>query len=133
MDRLVLVVDDEEDGRAVYCAALNHLGYRTIDCGNGARALDAARAFRPDAVLTDVAMPVMDGLELTRTIRADEALRGTFVIVMTAFGDARFLEASRAGCDAFLCKPFNPFVLDEILAARFGTASDDVADSSPRG
>jgi CheY-like chemotaxis protein len=116
-DPLVLVVDDDEDAREIYCAALGHLGYRTMSRRNGKQAVEATRKHRPDAVLMDLSMPVLDGLEATRRIRADKRLRATFIIVMTAFGTARHTEAKAAGCDAFLCKPFNPFMLDEILRA----------------
>jgi CheY-like chemotaxis protein len=116
-DPLVLVVDDDKDAREIYCSALRHLGFRTISCRNGKRAIEATRKHRPDAVLMDLSMPVLDGLEATRRIKADKRLRATLVIVMTAFGDGRYAEAMAAGCDAFLCKPFNPFTLDEILRA----------------
>ena len=119
VDPIVLVVDDDEDLRLLYGAALKHLGYRTIDAENGAEGLRKARVHRPHVVLTDIAMPEVDGLEMARQIRADEKLRETFVVVMTAYGGTRFVEATEAGCHAFLCKPFNAFVLDAILQARF--------------
>ncbi|HEY3819006.1 MAG TPA: response regulator [Polyangiaceae bacterium] len=124
VDPLVLIADDDDDARTVYCAVLRHMGYRTIECRNGEQALRAAHAHRPDVVLTDIAMPVVDGLEVTRQIKADPLLGPTCVIVMTAFGDVNHAEAARLGCDAFLCKPFNPLILGELLSARFVT--DDV-------
>jgi CheY-like chemotaxis protein len=120
-DPLVLVADDDEDARTVYCAALRHMGYRTIDCRNGEEALAAAREHRPDVVLTDIAMPLVDGLEVARQIKSDPLLGPTCVIVMTAFGDGKHAEAARLGCDAFLCKPFNPLLLGDLLSARFVT------------
>lgn len=126
VDPLVLVAEDDEDLRALYCSALNHLGYRTIDRENGEQAIEAARTLRPHALLTDIAMPKLDGIDLTRQIKADEAMRATFVVVMTALGGARFVEATQAGCSAFLCKPFNPFVLDEILGAHFALRTNEV-------
>ena len=118
VDPLVLVVDDEEDARVICCASLQHLGYRTLDREDGVQAIEAAREHMPDVVLLDVNMPRLDGLEATRRLKSDTATRGCFVVIMTACGDARFDEAIRAGCDAFLCKPFNPFVLEEIVGAR---------------
>ncbi|MGH7437354.1 MAG: response regulator [Polyangiaceae bacterium] len=126
VDPLVLVADDDDEGRGIYCASLQQMGYRTIECDNGDLALKDARARRPDVVLTDIAMPLVDGLELARRIRADEDLRATCIIIMTAFGDSKYAEAVGVGCDAFLCKPFNPSLLEDILSARFGGGAHDV-------
>ena len=113
---VVLVVDDEPEIRDVYCAALGSLGYRTIPCADGCHALDAIRTSAPDVVLIDMAMPVMSGLEAARSIK--EQRPGVLVIAMTAFSDQKYFDAAlAAGCDAFLCKPFNPFVLETILDA----------------
>jgi CheY-like chemotaxis protein len=117
VDPLVLVAEDDNDARSVYCASLEHLGYATIERSDGVAALQAAREHRPDVALMDVAMPRLDGLEAARCMRADARTRGCFIVLMTAFGDGSFAEAMHAGCDAFVCKPFNPFVLDEIFGA----------------
>jgi CheY-like chemotaxis protein len=124
VDPLVLIVDDDEDARAIYCVALGLMGYPTLDCRDGDQALKAVRERRPDVVLTDIAMPGVDGVEVTRRIKGDESLGSTYVIVMTAFGDAKYADAMRCGCDAFLCKPFNPLVLEDLLSAHF--SSDEI-------
>jgi two-component system, cell cycle response regulator DivK len=118
VDTLVLVVDDDENARDLWCATLEHLGYRTIHRQNGLQAIDAARQHVPDVLLMDVRMPVLGGLETTRRLKEDSATRGCFVVLMTASGSDHFDEGLRAGCDGFLCKPFNPFVLGEIIGAR---------------
>jgi CheY-like chemotaxis protein len=114
-DLLILVVDDDADARAIYCAAIHHLGYRVAASTDGRRALGIARRRLLDAVLIDVSMPGLSGIETTRLLK--EQRSQTFVVAMTGAGDRYFDEAHAAGCDGFLCKPFNPFVLEEILGA----------------
>jgi CheY-like chemotaxis protein len=113
---LAMVVDDDEDARAIYCATLAHLGHRTVACASGHEAIEAARHHHPDVVLIDVAMPHLDGIRATRMLKDERP--EVFVIVMTAYTDEPFFDAAlAAGSDAFLCKPFNPYVLREILEA----------------
>jgi CheY-like chemotaxis protein len=115
VDPLVLVVDDQADARDMYCTALEHLGYRALSSSSAVEAIDAAKEHQPDLVLMDIGMPGVDGIEATRRLKSDPATKGAFVVLMTASGGAHFDEGVRAGCNSFLCKPFNPFVLDEIL------------------
>jgi two-component system cell cycle response regulator DivK len=117
VDPLVLVVDDQPDARDMYCTTLEHLGYRAIASSNAIEAIDAAREHQPDVVLMDIGMPGVDGIEATRRLKSDATTKGAFVVLMTASGGIHFDEGVRAGCNSFLCKPFNPFVLDEILGA----------------
>lgn len=63
-------------------------------------------------------MPGIGGIEATRLIKADPRTHDTLVIVVTAYGAKMFGEARDAGCDAYFCKPFNPFALDTILRAQ---------------
>jgi CheY-like chemotaxis protein len=114
-DLLVLVVDDDAEARAVYCATLYHLGCRVVGCGDGCEAIATALRRRPDVVLMDMAMPGLDGPHATRSLK--EHLPATFVVAMTGLGERYFTAARESGCDAFLCKPFNPYVLEEILDA----------------
>ncbi len=115
---LVLVVEDDEDAAAMYTASLEQMGYRTARESSGERGLDAALLLRPFAILMDVAMPGIGGIEATRLIKADPRTGATFVIVVTAHGAKMFGAARDAGCDAYFCKPFNPFALDRILRAQ---------------
>ena len=117
VDPLVLVVDDQRDARDMYCVTLEHLGYRAISCSSASEATKAAREHQPDVVLMDIGMPDVDGIEATRRLKSDPRTRGAFVVLMTASGGTHFDRGVGAGCNGFLCKPFNPFVLDEILGA----------------
>ena len=123
---LVLVVDDDLDARTIYRGSLEHLGFRTMVRENGQEAIEATRRYRPDAVALDISMPVLDGLRAARRIKEDPALRDTFIVLMTAFGDDRHSEAMEIGCDAFLCKPFNPLVFGEILGGLRTFAASDI-------
>ncbi len=114
-DLLVLVADDDPDARAVYCGAVYHLGHRVIGCADGSEAVATAFRRRPDVVLMDMSMPGLDGVTATRSIK--QHLPATFVVAMTGHGERYFDAARNSGCDAFLCKPFNPYVLEEILAS----------------
>lgn len=99
----VLVVDDAPEILAIHAQFLCGPGMVISTAVNGDVALRAARAAVPDIVVTDIDMPVMDGLSLCRELRADAATRRIVVIVVTGHGDLQ--EAFEAGCDAVLEKP----------------------------
>lgn len=114
-DLLVLVADDDPEARWVYCSAVYHLGHRVLGCADGSEAVATAFRRRPDVVLMDMAMPGLDGMAATRTLK--KHLPATFVVAMTGHGERYFDRARDSGCDAFLCKPFNPYVLEALLEA----------------
>jgi CheY-like chemotaxis protein len=106
---LVLVVDDFEDNRAMYAEYLAFSGYRVEQASNGEEAVELARRLKPDVVVMDLSLPVMDGWEATRRLKADENTRHIPIIVLTGHalaGHSR--EARDAGCNAFLAKPCLP-------------------------
>jgi CheY-like chemotaxis protein len=106
VDKKVLIVDDIEDNRAVLVSMLAPLGFELQEARDGLEALDKARRFRPDAILLDVAMPRMDGLEVTRQIRQDPELKETVLIAHSAsVYDEERQRTLASGCDAFLSKP----------------------------
>jgi CheY-like chemotaxis protein len=114
---LVLVIEDDEDTRFLYAESLVHMGYRVIAESDGARGVESALRLRPDAILIDVGMPGMTGIEAIRTLKTDPRTRQCLMVVVTGSGMKRFAEARAAGCDAFFCKPFDPSVLDHLLRA----------------
>ena len=104
---LVLIVEDHDDVRAFVRDVLRRR-YRTTEAATGEEALDAARAERPDLVVSDVMMPGMDGVELVRRLRADDALAAVPVVLLTARADEESrLEGLGAGADDYLAKPFS--------------------------
>jgi CheY-like chemotaxis protein len=106
---LVLVVDDFADNREMYSEYLSFSGYDVIEAQNGKEAIDAARARLPDIIIMDLSLPVMDGWEATRTLKADELTRRIPVVALTGHAlEGHSRGAKDAGCDSFLAKPCLP-------------------------
>lgn len=107
----VLVVDDEVQITRVLRRSLSGHGYEVQTAADGEEALEAFNSWKPDLVVTDLAMPNMSGLELCRRLRAGSAVP---IIVLSAKGDERIkVEALDAGADDYITKPFG---MDELLA-----------------
>lgn len=105
----ILLVEDNEDNRVVYRTMLNHFGFRVVEATDGGEALRCVRDDRPDLILMDISIPVMDGWETTRTLKADPDTARIPVIAVTAHA----LESDRAraeeiGFSLFLTKPVEP-------------------------
>jgi CheY-like chemotaxis protein len=111
---LVLVVDDFQDNREMYAEYLEFSGFRVLIATNGQEALDRAFADRPDLIVMDLSLPVLDGWEATRRLKADPRTRGVPVIALTGHALAGHSQgAKEAGCDGFLAKPCLPQALAE--------------------
>jgi CheY-like chemotaxis protein len=111
---LVLVVDDFADNREMYSEYLGFSGYRVIEARNGVEAIEQAVAKKPDIIIMDLSLPVMDGWEATRRLKADERTRGIPVVALTGHALAGHSKgAKEAGCDSFLAKPCLP---DQLVA-----------------
>jgi two-component system, cell cycle response regulator DivK len=106
---LILLVDDYEDNRRLFAEYQALSGFRTAEAGNGEEGLAKASALHPEIIVMDLAMPGLDGFEVTRRLRAAETTRRTPVIALTAYpmGYSRHA-ALQAGCDAYLTKPCGP-------------------------
>lgn len=103
---VVLVAEDHEDSRDAMRTLLDAFGYRVVEAVNGRQAVERAIAERPDLILMDMMMPLMDGLQATREIRADPSLAGVPVIALTAMEGARD-RVLAAGCDDLVTKPID--------------------------
>jgi CheY-like chemotaxis protein len=118
----ILVVDDTEANRDLIVGLVRHLGHDPLEAGNGADALRLIREHRPALVISDILMPVMDGYDLVREIRADPELAHTEVIFYTAFYRERVARelAEACGVRRILIKPAEPqdilTVIEEALA-----------------
>ena len=111
----ILIADDVATNRIVMKVKLSEACYDVLQAGGGRRALEMARAERPDLILLDLMMPDMDGIAVCRKLRADPATAGIPVIMITARRDsAAKMQALKAGADDFLSKPLD----DMILLAR---------------
>ena len=105
----VLLVDDYPDAREMYSEYLQYSGFDVIEAGNGIEALQQAIEREPDIILMDLSLPVMDGWEATRRLKADRRTAGIPVVALTGHALAGISEgARRAGCDAFVTKPCLP-------------------------
>ena len=109
MTRRILIVEDREDNRQILRDLLASTDYEIVEAENGVEALAAVAKQRPDLILMDIQLPVMDGYEATRRIKADPALRSIPIIAVTSYalsGDEE--KAREAGCDAYVPKPYSP-------------------------
>ncbi len=117
--RRILVVDDDESVRAICCEILQQAGYNVRDLGGPETALAEARRFRPDLILLDVMMPVVDGFRTAERLRADSATGLTPIIFLSARGEtADKVRAFRSGAEDYVVKPFDAVE----LVARVGKA-----------
>jgi two-component system cell cycle response regulator DivK len=105
----VLLVDDYPDAREMYTEYLEFAGFEVVEAGNGMEALQRAIDCAPDIILMDLSLPVMDGWEATRRLKADQRTASIPVVALTGHALAGISEgAKRAGCDAFVTKPCLP-------------------------
>ena len=110
----VLLVDDYPDAREMYTEYLQFSGFDVVEAGNGMEALQRAVDTTPDIILMDLSLPVMDGWEATRRLKADERTRKIPVVALTGHALAGHSKGAReAGCDSFLAKPCLP---DQLVA-----------------
>jgi len=111
---LVLIAEDSLDSRELLVDFLQFAGYRTAQAADGQEAIEKAQRFRPQIILMDLAMPILDGWEATRRLKKNPHTSRIPIVAVTAHAlpdDER--RAKEAGCDAFLTKPVNP---EELLA-----------------
>lgn len=119
--RPILLVDDNEVSRYLAQFALERAGYLVVIAADGAQAIEQARRHHPALVLMDIHMPVLDGYEATRQLKADPLLRDIPVVALTALaapGDRQ--RALDAGCASHLGKPFELSELRRVVACHGG-------------
>jgi two-component system cell cycle response regulator DivK len=111
MSKRILLVEDEEDNMRILRDLLAS-EYELLEAQNGEQALAEAARQRPDLILMDIQLPVMDGYEATRRLKADPALRSIPIIAITSYAMGEDEKRARAaGCDDFVPKPYSPRVL----------------------
>jgi two-component system cell cycle response regulator DivK len=112
MSKRILVVEDTEDNRQILRDLLTSAGFELIEATDGESGVGLAATQRPDLILMDVQLPVLDGYEAARRIRADSELAHIPIIAVTSYalsGDEA--KARAAGCDGYVAKPFSPRML----------------------
>ena len=109
MSKRILIVEDQEDNRAILRDVLSIAGYELIEAVDGGEGVELAQKERPDLILMDIQLPVLDGYEATRRIRANPELMAIPIIAVTSYalsGDEA--KARAAGCNGYVTKPFSP-------------------------
>jgi two-component system cell cycle response regulator DivK len=112
MSKRVLVVEDHADNRRIVRDLLTRSGYEIIEAVTGEEGVTLAQTQHPDLILMDIQLPVIDGYEATRRIKADPALQHVPIIAVTSYalsGDD--VKAFAAGCNGYIAKPFSPRAL----------------------
>jgi len=112
MSKRILIVEDQEDNRRILRDLLTNVGFELIEATTGEEGVRLAERNRPDLILMDVQMPVLDGHEATQRIKSQPELRSIPIIVVTSYalsGDEA--KAMAAGADAYVAKPFSPRAL----------------------
>jgi len=106
---LILIVDDFEDNRAMYVEYLQFQGFRVAEAVNGEEAIERTVELMPAVVVMDLSLPVMDGWEATRRLKANPKTKHVVIIALTGHAEAAHAKKARdAGCDDFVAKPCLP-------------------------
>ena len=109
MTKRILIIEDQEDNRAIMRDLLTGAGFELIEAMDGEEGVKLAQSERPDLILMDIQLPIIDGYEATRQIRAIGELKSIPIIAVTSYalsGDEAKTRA--AGCNGYVAKPFSP-------------------------
>jgi len=116
MNKRILVVEDQEDLRDVLRTLLTGSGYDVLEAADGRAGVTKAKSERPDLILMDIQMPLLDGYQAMREIKADPKLKSTPIVAVSSYamkGDED--KARTAGCDHYVTKPYSPIQLLRII------------------
>jgi DNA-binding response OmpR family regulator len=122
----ILVVDDDPVIQKLLSVNFEMEGYRVVTAGDGEEGLQKVANDRPDIILLDVMMPRMDGVEVVRRLKGDEATAAIPVILLSAKAQANDISGGLdAGADDYITKPFDPLELLDKVAALLGSAAPE--------
>lgn len=122
-DNLILIIEDNEKNTKLVKDLLQYKGYRTVEAVNGLEGIEAAIKYHPQLILMDIQMPVMDGLEATRRLKALPETRSIPVVALTSWamkGDEKTI--MEAGCDDYMTKPINTRHFIELVDRYFNAS-----------
>jgi two-component system, cell cycle response regulator DivK len=123
MSRRILIVEDHEDNRRILRDLLTSADFDVIEAEDGEAGIAAAEAHLPDLILMDIQLPVLDGYEATRRLKANPQLKSIPVIVVTSYALTWDSEKARiAGCDGYISKPYSPRQLLAKVCEYFAAA-----------
>ena len=121
MKQRILVVEDQDDLRAILRDFLTASGYDVVEAADGGEGVAKAQSERPDLILMDIQLPVLDGYDTTRQIRADPTLKATPIIAVSSYAMKGDEEKARAsGCDHYVTKPYSPVKLLTLIRGFLG-------------
>ncbi len=113
---MILIVEDDPDSRRLTRRILQISGYTTIEATDGKQGVESAKAKKPDLILMDIMMPVMDGYAACSIIKADKATREIPVVMLTAMGyELNKQLAEKIGADDYITKPINREELLDVI------------------
>ena len=112
----ILIVDDEVDSRRMLGSFLEAIGHEIVEAEDGYEAVEKALAERPDLIIMDMAMPLVDGVNSTKTMRMHPELIAVPILALTAFGSFYDSRAYMAGCTHVLHKPVDLDNLEPVIA-----------------
>lgn len=105
----ILIVEDTEDNRQILRDLLTSAGFDIVEAHDGKAAVEAAAEHLPDLILMDIQLPILNGYEAIRLIKANDALQAIPIIAVTSYALSEDKEKARsAGCDGYVAKPFSP-------------------------
>jgi CheY-like chemotaxis protein len=119
----VLLVEDNEDNLVIYSTILRHAGFAVLEARDGQTGIDIAKREHPSLILMDVSIPIVDGWEATRRLKADPTTSDIPIIALTAHAlasDQR--KAADVGCDGYIPKPAEPRVVLAAVKRQLGGA-----------
>lgn len=124
IQRRILIVEDNEDNRIVYSTMLRHFGFAVDEAENGAEGILKARTKRPDLILMDIAIPLVDGWEAVQRLKKDPTTSHIPIVALTAHAMPADRErAMQVGCDGYLAKPCEPRAVVEEVKRILGSAA----------
>ena len=113
----VLLVEDDDGARLLYCYMLMAAGYKVNSVRNGLEALAEIQVNRPDLIVTDIAMPILSGLDLILAVRSNDELADLPVVAITSFGEKLREQARAAGATDAIDKPTDIARMREVIEA----------------
>ena len=114
--RTIMVVEDYDDTRLLLKRCLEGLGYSVLEASNGQEALDIAGRIRPDLILMDLDLPILDGIAATQQIRQQADLEGVPIVAVTAYPMSYTrVKAFAKGCDEYMAKPIDMTELAQLV------------------
>lgn len=132
-NHLILLADDEMDNLVMLSLELQSVGYRVLTVSNGAEAVTAAAVAHPNLILMDISMPIMDGLEAARKIRADPVMSDIPIVALTALETEGFRRAAYdVHMEGYLTKPIDFDRLHTLIGRLLAKTSGPEADKGER-